>query len=546
MPTCSQILNQYLIDNLIDQIPVITPNVFYNFALTTQNKVFYKILSSINQVVTFNIQLTTQIQINNPRVTINYYKYDDINNILYYSGQTIISSLNLIFQKEIDVGVFIICISSALYSFSGKILWSGEGYSPAVRFICDQYVGDYSTSTLYTIPKPPGLCRKVLNFEMVDGKLPDGLEINKYGYISGIPTNLDCYDDNLSPSFNWYSLDSNYNYNASWGKPFTFRVKVWIEEIPSVFAYENFIILVYNNWNTDKNLFLNEIENKPESSLNPYEILKVKTIIIEPKVEDLVICECVENLITTVELKKIEYPCEIEANLKIKETGGPKLLNNDKLKNNININFYDWYVDSTTTDNLYVKNFINNLKEQTNIFEKIKELGELSTEQLLINTAPIYENRYNEFLNELSKSNYTSEEKQRKINDFLLNLDYELENYSSIDEKINDIRDVLLREINNIQDKEIKNNEIKNLEIKLNQIYDDLKQNNESTDDIRRANSISREINRRIKLMNNYRNSDDVDQIMIVEQLKENQKLPFTVEMYNGFIFSKPSLLKYQ
>lgn len=113
---------------------------------------------------------------------------------------------------------------------------------------------DVRVSMNLTMKRRPQVCNEALQYELIEGELPPGIRLHKDGLLHGIVDELDCIDDSMSPSFNWY-YDNHDGVAQSWGRKWRFKVRVSIATQPDVFTDEWLCLRVFNNWSVNREAF---------------------------------------------------------------------------------------------------------------------------------------------------------------------------------------------------------------------------------------------------------------------------------------------------
>lgn len=221
-------------------------------------------------------------------------------------------------------------------------------------------------------------CNKLLYYSLIDGKLPEGIQMTLTGDLYGILPNLDCTNDTdkLSPSQNWY-FDMNETWQP-WGNQWRFKLRVWIADFPNVFKEDWFCIRIHNNWSWDR-------DNKP-----PIEYEEETIEIIEKEPFPNLCCEEEEKEIFKPKpLPVTMCPCDEETSSENKTV----------------LNFLQWYkdtIENPVTDNPHIEEFIDNFRKTSYFSEMMKKAGleesTLSFEEKEINALKILIDYYNSLL----------------------------------------------------------------------------------------------------------------------------------------------------
>ena len=131
-----------------------------------------------------------------------------------------------------------------------EIIGTTMNFTPVKLLSANCYQGE-SLSVSIATKRRPKECSEALSYELIDGELPPGIRLAKDGSLIGVIEELDCLDDTMSPSFNWY-YENHDGVAQSWGRKWRFKAKVYIETQPDIFTEEWFCIRVFNNWSVDQ------------------------------------------------------------------------------------------------------------------------------------------------------------------------------------------------------------------------------------------------------------------------------------------------------
>lgn len=349
MPTCVQSIQTKIDNDQIDTITELLPSTLHPISINVSQKQLF-ILNIVQQeTAQFTINLVAAAPPSNVGVTVSIYQLIGGETILLL-GTVLITELIMSFQKDFTVGTYIICIGSSLTTYTGTFIGIFTGYQIYSKLTPRAYTGQtlhtFDLEFTYVEKK----CEKQLYFSVIEGALPEGLQMTLTGDVWGILPNLDCTDDteSLSPSQNWYyAINNNWQ---PWGHQWRFKLKVWIAELPDVFTEQWFCIRVHNNWSWDR-------DNKPPIE---YEEDIVEEIAVEPLVTDIC-CEGGEVEPEPFVPQPVPIslcPCELETTQEQEEV----------------LKFLHWYEDVLKNppgeDNPYIQTFIDNFKK-TDYFNKM-------------------------------------------------------------------------------------------------------------------------------------------------------------------------------
>jgi len=349
MPTCLQSIQTKIDNGQLDTITELTTNTLFPISINFSQKQLFLLNIIQQETAKFTINLEARTSPNNIGVTINIYQLLGGNSIILL-GTVLITELIMTFQKDFTVGTYIICIGSASTAYTGTFIGNFTWYQIYSKLAPRAYTGQALNSFDLEFSYVEKKCDKLLYFSIIEGALPDGLQMTLSGDIWGILPNLDCTNDtiDLSPSQNWYfAMDDNWQ---PWGHQWRFKLRVWISELPDVIAEQWFCIRIHNNWSWDR-------DNKPPLE---YEEEIIQEIAAEPLVADIC-CEGGEIETEPFVPQPVPIslcPCELETTQEQEEV----------------LKFLHWYEDVLKNppgeDNPYIQTFIDNFKK-TDYFNKM-------------------------------------------------------------------------------------------------------------------------------------------------------------------------------
>lgn len=151
------------------------------------------------------------------------------------------------FVQDFSIGDYFISIDA---NCKIGIVGTPLNFIPVKMLAMDCYHGDVMHASI-TAKKKPKDCSEALSYQLIDGDMPPGIRLSKDGLMLGIVEDLDCIDNSMSPSFNWY-YGNHDGVVQSWGRKWRFKVRVSIASQPDVYTDEWFCVRVFNNWSVDK------------------------------------------------------------------------------------------------------------------------------------------------------------------------------------------------------------------------------------------------------------------------------------------------------
>ena len=180
-----------------------------------------------------------------PQIKISFYKFT--NGIVSTLTSIRLSEWRNKFTQDFTIGDFFIEVEA---NCEVKIIGNPLNFIPVKTFAINCYHADRLNVGL-DVKRKPRDCSEALTYELIDGELPPGITLNKGGLLIGIVEELDCIDDTMSPSFNWY-FDNHDGVAQSWGRKWRFKVRVSIASQTDIFTDEWFCLRVFNNWSIDQ------------------------------------------------------------------------------------------------------------------------------------------------------------------------------------------------------------------------------------------------------------------------------------------------------
>jgi|PlaIllAssembly_1097288.scaffolds.fasta_scaffold00002_6 hypothetical protein len=353
MPTCVQSIQTKIDDGQLDSITELVSNTVFPISINASQKQLFLLNIVQQETAQFTISLVAAIPPTNIGVTVNIYQLIGGNTILLL-GTVLITELSMSFQKDFTVGTYIICIGSTSTTYTGTFVGEFTGYQIYSKLTPRAYTGQALNPFDLEFSYIEKECNKLLYFDIVDGALPEGLQMTLTGDIWGVLPNLDCTDDTavLSPSQNWYfAMDNSWQ---PWGNQWRFKLKVWIAELPDVMTEDWFCIRIHNNWSWDR-------DNQPPIE---YEEEIVQEIEVEPLPAE-VCCEgeAEPEPLVLQPLPITLCPCETETTQ----------------EQEVILNFLQWYENVLKNppgeDSPYIQTFIDNFKKSEYFQKMIVKAG---------------------------------------------------------------------------------------------------------------------------------------------------------------------------
>jgi hypothetical protein len=352
MPTCLQSIQSKISAGELDTITQLAPNTLTPINMTSSIKQLFLMEIVRQETVKFTLNLISNLQPTNVGVTVTFYQLTDDNDVILL-GSVLITEMILDFQKDFTPGVYIICIGSNAFTYTGTFLGLFTGFPVYAKFKLTVYSGSALSFPNMTVPIPDRFCNKTLYFSILDGSLPPGLIMTELGNIYGVLPNMDCIEENanLSPSQNWYyGLDGAW---FPWGRQWRFLIKTWVGVYPEANTTRWFCIRVHNNWSWDRDNFKPPFEYEVVSVEDDEDIAPLDNLCCEPakKPEPFV----------PVPALPVLCPCDSESSVEQATT----------------LNFLQWYENHLKhpSDSPYIQAFVDNFKTSETYTRLMIEYG---------------------------------------------------------------------------------------------------------------------------------------------------------------------------
>lgn len=351
MATC---LNSIAGMGSIGSLTEVFPNTLMPFSVTSSTNKLFRLQSPVFQTVSFTFTLSSAFW----NTVFTVYSWNGTTATVI--GSANINSAVISFSMDFPVGDYIICIRpGTAVSQSGSFVASFTGYAQTAQII-PNFAEGASVSIQLSTPLPPQVCDEALFFEIVEGELPPGLQMDSLGTITGLLPNLDCLPDAPSPAVNWYFTDND-GTSWPWGRMWRFYVRVWVDGLKeSAFDEEWFCVKVHNNWTFDLDNFMAQ---------SPFESVQHIRVVDPPKPLAVECAPCSEMVQTQFVPQAINEPCEpcqntAEAN-RVELVAIPVELSHIEPNDVV-----AWYTANKdiVTDNPYINKFIHDL-ETSEVFK---------------------------------------------------------------------------------------------------------------------------------------------------------------------------------
>lgn len=217
---------------------------FFKFETIEFETVFFDLFIQPNTASGINVAFTLYRKVGASYVNLGTSISDEFNNSFEYSAAP---------------GEYYICITT---DFSVNYTLSAEFTDFAFVSIADAdaYGGAYMPP--FEFAQPTAFCDSPVFYEIIDGELPKGLSLQSDGVISGIPEEQDCEDENddRDPSFIWWEEGESGTRKAT-GSNHRVVIRAALVDAPETYADREFFICVHNNWDYDRDAFIESIPN---------------------------------------------------------------------------------------------------------------------------------------------------------------------------------------------------------------------------------------------------------------------------------------------
>lgn len=258
------------------QLTEISSDITYRLSINQNINSLFTLTNELDQSVFFNIRFIGAYSSFSASLTIYNINTLRVFGTLNLNQQSINTSFSIV------AGEYYICIRPIIGEYELDFKSTFISYNKVATFNTKSYFG-YSSDFILETSRAPGLCKRRLVYTIIDGKLPNGLDMQDNGLITGFLPMLDCdsENDHLPPSAAWYHKISDSEYVTSWGRAYRFRVHLTLYDDSTKEDTEWFYISILNDFS--KNLAL----------VDKYEVLeddKIATFEEKIKLNTLNLC----------------------------------------------------------------------------------------------------------------------------------------------------------------------------------------------------------------------------------------------------------------
>lgn len=393
---------------------------------STTNALFY-LSNELSQSVFFNVRLVGVYS--SISISLTIYNADT----LVVFGTLNITQQNTSTSFNISAGNYIICLRPIFGSYTVDITPTFISYNSTASFNPRSYVGYQSTFSL-DLSKPVGVCTRRLLYTMVEGTLPDGLELLDNGLVTGYLPILDCdsYNKNLPTSNYWYHKISDSEYVTPWGRAYRFKVHLTLFDDRTKEDIRWFYISIVNDFT--KNIAL----------VDKYEALedaKIATFEDKIKVDMIDLCKKDASVLPTeisdeekfynqIEDKKIddESPIINDYNVDYSFSDNQEeeyiLLNKEMLSDINRLGIIDYYIsnyenDSDIIESLKDSIMFNNFLSENNIDSKYINILFVEYEDINVSIKELDGESYLVLINSYNSYNSTVDTSSRQNENYI-------------------------------------------------------------------------------------------------------------------------------
>lgn len=376
MATC---LESFTSAGAIDNIPVIYPNTLTPWTATGSTNSLFRIESQGAQTITFSVNVSSS------PVGVAFTLFRVMpSGSLSSTGTSLVTSPNSVFTFEVLSGTYVICVHrTGFINQTGSIIASFITRPFYQTFPLQAHAGEACLLTSIEVPKQDRDCFEPIFFDLIDGELPPGITLDKFGAVFGELPNLDCLPDALAPSVGFFEEIDGVRY--PFGRMWRFKVRIYTASTkPEEIKEAWFCIRVHNNWSLDTDNFLEQA---------PFEKLVGITVIEEiERLNDLCVpCDSqapIEKFVPRPLTDENCAPCKAQnQNTRVSLIEIPEELCDIPTEN-----LGAWFVniDASKIENKYIKDFYESLNNSTEFKILLSKMGyapeENENEFAIVNT----------------------------------------------------------------------------------------------------------------------------------------------------------------
>lgn len=242
MATCQTSINS------IEDILEISSGTTYNFNINQDINQIYLLSNDLDQSVFFNMRVIGNYS--TIAISVTIFNITTLRQIvsLNVTQRTVNSSFS------IASGQYYICIRPLVGSYDVEFTPTFIVYNRIATYSGKSHFGFFSSTTDIEVERRQGPCNRRLNYEIIEGNIPNGLTFLDNGLIYGnLPIlDTDPYNNDLPTSNHWYHIISDSEAVTSYGRAYRFKVRLSLFDDRSTFDERWYFITIINDFS--KNL----------------------------------------------------------------------------------------------------------------------------------------------------------------------------------------------------------------------------------------------------------------------------------------------------
>lgn len=303
---------QNLLDDNINRTFLI-PNQVYSGTVLNQNDAdYYEYEMFENETMTYTIRVFPQtLQPINMQLTL----YRFTNGILTELGTSFITQFYNEFTYDGNPGEYRFCLTTDFpVDYELEVGFTDYPFLALPEFDC--YHG--GNMPPFEFAKKASTCDSPVFYQIINGELPPGLDLNASGYISGVLGELDCITPvDHTPSFTFFesSPENGELARISTSYDFPISVRAALVDAPATFADRDFIICIRNNWDYDRDAYMAGLPNFERKKYTDIKVVGDPLPVPEESVQEPCPCPVEDNVtpeLTPIELEELCTVCAIE------------------------------------------------------------------------------------------------------------------------------------------------------------------------------------------------------------------------------------------
>ena len=245
-------------------IQFLIPNTLYSGTLPNNNTAdYYSYEMFENETMTYNIRIipSTTAPIN---CELTLFKF--IEGTLTEVAVSFLTSPYQTFTYDGEIGEYRFCIKTNDFPCDYTLEVEFTDYPFTVFPIAQAEHGHFMP--VWDFAPQERLCDSDVFYRIIDGELAPGLEMLSNGTIRGFIEEMDCNTSELTePSFSWFENDqqveiegATFNAALPTTEDYYVTIRAALVDDPSTYADREFKICVHNNWDRDREMFVQSYE----------------------------------------------------------------------------------------------------------------------------------------------------------------------------------------------------------------------------------------------------------------------------------------------